>query len=737
MTKFMHNLAKVSPENIYRPTCPQESAQVDLPQVVSVYWGVWKMVLFAVAITAFACKTVQKPFPTSGQEHPFYKSVKAVNTNPKSKGMSSPAPQAEFSEAKVVKNYDATTKLNDSEISFELVATPEVPQAAIKYLEKNLTATYVNTKKRPDLEPFLSKPGKLMHGQPEVRLPQLYGQHGEALFITWPDGWDLVRPYIIRLRPNYVPMAEPNENDGEIGVSRLALTGSWHGVQGKLQSRAPAESAQDLGFVEVTINGVTVHADDTGAFMIPGDFTTVDRLTVRYSGRINPVTGMEIGPRMSVMNDFHNPRSETVNISAGTTNDGILDVGTLVLTSLDAELFELGTDVLDAYHQLTGRFPPAADGFRIKRWAGVVSGTPYSYYDYVVIALNFRDDYTSRRARFSTLVHEFGHTLRHAADGDLGHWGWDNFRWAYARNHDGTEVFNEQYAFNEGWSDYWECTIGSLAWRCTTTFSGVPGAGFMDWNERLIANRLSAMASAPGVGHPAMVEILRDNPGTIHTLWDFEQRYCERFPSSGAFCTGGRPIRAKASCPPGYIDDGATCRLNNILAKESYGRGVGTIPNGCGSAENDAGLCYQPCRDGFDGVGPVCWRRCPPGMHDDGAFCRRDVQIISANNSSCPWYDLCGLTFARGCSTCPTGFMNDGCTCRIDAWIFAKESYGRGVGRLPTDCGPGRVYDAGLCYPRCRAGFTGVGPVCWGRCPTGYDDHGATCYRPPNVLVKY
>ena len=25
------------------------------------------------------------------------------------------------------------------------------------------------------------------------------------------------------------------------------------------------------------------------------------------------------------------------------------------------------------------------------------------------------------------------------------------------------------------------------------------------------------------------------------------------------------------------------------------------------SKENNAGLCYNKCRTGFDGVGPVCW----------------------------------------------------------------------------------------------------------------------------------
>jgi hypothetical protein len=149
----------------------------------------------------------------------------------------------------------------------------------------------------------------------------------------------------------------------------------------------------------------------------------------------------------------------------------------------------------------------------------------------------------------------------------------------------------------------------------------------------------------------------------------------------------------------------------------SYGRGAGTVPTDCGSGnENQAGLCYPKCRSGFGGAGPVCWQTCPSGFHDDGAFCRRDAEIISANTSSCPWYDVCGLTLAKGCSSCPSGYTNDGCTCRKDAYIFAKSTYTRGAGTVPTSCGSGQELDAGLCYPKCSAGFSGTGPVCWEQC---------------------
>jgi hypothetical protein len=58
-----------------------------------------------------------------------------------------------------------------------------------------------------------------------------------------------------------------------------------------------------------------------------------------------------------------------------------------------------------------------------------------------------------------------------------------------------------------------------------------------------------------------------------------------------------------------------------------------------------------------------------------------------------------------------------------------KDSYGRGVGLIPTGCPEGKVNQAGLCYRPCSSGFKGVGPVCWAHCAGKYRDHGLTCYR--------
>lgn len=127
-------------------------------------------------------------------------------------------------------------------------------------------------------------------------------------------------------------------------------------------------------------------------------------------------------------------------------------------------------------------------------------------------------------------------------------------------------------------------------------------------------------------------------------------------------------------------------------------------------SERSGALCYPPCRPGYTGVGPICWQNCPPDHHDDGAFCRRDVSIIGSTRD-CPWYDTCGLTFARGCSSCPEGYSNDGCTCRRDAHIFAKDSYGRGVGSPMT----------------CPASKQQLGALCYGDCPAGYQADGIYC----------
>jgi hypothetical protein len=81
-------------------------------------------------------------------------------------------------------------------------------------------------------------------------------------------------------------------------------------------------------------------------------------------------------------------------------------------------------------------------------------------------------------------------------------------------------------------------------------------------------------------------------------------------------------------CPQDYVNDGAFCRRPKplkIIAKDSYGRGVGS-PMGCPpDQEKDGALCYNNCQGGYNGIGPVCWQTCPPERpFNCGAGCAVD-----------------------------------------------------------------------------------------------------------------
>jgi hypothetical protein len=49
------------------------------------------------------------------------------------------------------------------------------------------------------------------------------------------------------------------------------------------------------------------------------------------------------------------------------------------------------------------------------------------------------------------------------------------------------------------------------------------------------------------------------------------------------------------------------------------------VPLVCGSQQQqDAGLCYTPCKSGYAGVGPVCWGKAPAGWVDCGMGAAKD-----------------------------------------------------------------------------------------------------------------
>lgn len=597
--------------------------------------------------------------------------------------------------------------------------------------------------------------------------------------VMFPDGFDVVRAGVVRPNRRLLDGLKADSKFKFRSPRAFALArfpiGRAKTLTGALSCRAAngasAAVTNPLPFLRLKIGpNLTANTDATGRFTVTDGSFGAGTYDLELDYDSNVPNGSASGSGLQVMDEVESPRSETTRVT-GSVGGTTVDLGTIVISSTDCEIWRLGALVLGAYHQTNGRSPPAGR-LRVKRWSGVNFGTPYTFYDYIVLATNWSQSSQSEWERRETLFHEFGHTVRHVADGDMSHWNWDNFRWAYAREHTGCEIFNTQYAFNEGWGDYWQLINTQAAppmppcagRACAATDPDCVTMPELDWNEDLISQRLRALllASTPNF----MVQVLEAHPGEIHSIREFEVKYCQMAVLPNHHCAANRsPIRpAPQTCPPHYHDDGATCRLENIVAKPSYGRGAGEIPTKCGADRGlDAGLCYPPCRPEFSGVGPVCWERCVDGMRDDGAFCAKPAPY--GRGAGYPWkfgdrpfdltqarqrcehdhgrceqngliyYPVCRADFhAAGCCICspdcPAGMTDVGVSC-------AKQSYGRGAGTVPTGCGGGKENEAGLCYTPCKAGFHGVGPVCWGSCPAGVNDHGATCYEDPSILVKF
>ena len=74
------------------------------------------------------------------------------------------------------------------------------------------------------------------------------------------------------------------------------------------------------------------------------------------------------------------------------------------------------------------------------------------------------------------------------------------------------------------------------------------------------------------------------------------------------------------SVQPAYAaDDG-----KDFCWKDSYGRGVGTVPKKCARGYQRIGLlCYRNCPRGMKRFGFDCHSVCPKGFRNDGLFCRK------------------------------------------------------------------------------------------------------------------
>jgi hypothetical protein len=172
-----------------------------------------------------------------------------------------------------------------------------------------------------------------------------------------------------------------------------------------------------------------------------------------------------------------------------------------------------GRQAYTEYTTLMGEAPPAGK-WDIEYWSAIWAGTAWT---------NDNTSHWPIHYRSSAAAHEFAHSVRHRADGDRNHFNWDVTRFRYARYHDrcdpntnrigtDTRTMDLAFGFNEGWSEYWD---GST-WGCPDNID--------EALEGNIAWALAGLSDLPGVGRKRMVEVLKANPGGIHSLDEFLEK---------------------------------------------------------------------------------------------------------------------------------------------------------------------------------------------------------------------
>lgn len=158
-------------------------------------------------------------------------------------------------------------------------------------------------------------------------------------------------------------------------------------------------------------------------------------------------------------------------------------------------------------------FNPPSGGLLINADA-VTAGVPFTPHTTIMWPGGFPVGYGGG-GDDSITRHEFGHVIRHGYDGDLGHFLGDVVSHNYLQNHEPCNKTGLGFAFNEGWAEYWArdyAPAPTCAGRVADDYEveGNVAAALTD----LEVNCFSG-------SRPAMVNILRSNPGVIHSFQEF------------------------------------------------------------------------------------------------------------------------------------------------------------------------------------------------------------------------
>jgi hypothetical protein len=683
-------------------------------------------------------------------------------------------------------NTTRTLQLKDPAghaVVVKLTADRALDKRVLDYLAKT-AAIVANNLSAADQATWKRNPGAGLGWDINVTITSPEGLDVSKYLLRPPPGFDQFRPGVLRPYAELLAglKAHPSARFPEVITSAQSSnpgTSATFTLLGSVTCKDPTGAAgtgTPIADMEVSVDGVN-GAWSSGALSFTGPIRIGTRTArVRYAGTL---TANGASSRLTIQSDDLWPRFEDVNvtITAGQTTI------TIELKSTDCETWRLAHKALTDYLNVVGKAPPAGS-LTLRRQGGVwvtpgITPAPYTYYETIILPTQWIEIFKNTSISPEHVIfHEFGHSIQHVADGDFAHWGLDLGNYSYARTR-GTfcETFNRAFAFNEGWAQFWAHQ------RMNTTPSSCPEKAkvpaMVDWTELMIAARLLDLSkdlpttATDSAGQRAerakmMQAVLSGSPTKIHTLRDFEVRYCALHQNVTKHCAdASTPTRAKpATCPPGFLDSTVNhCHLNNVIEKKRQSRKIIGPPTGCESGfEWIAGLCYSACPSGYSSGGPLCFQDCPAGWRNDGAYCAKPApysrgpgygwefgdaafdltgaknRCVAANSAlGCEqwggiFYPKCVADFhAVGCCVCspdcPKDMFDIGVSCQ-------KQTAGRTIS-APSACPAGSEYDAGLCYEKCPKDFVGVGAMCWQeKCEPGWVDTGTTCNQPPYVVLK-
>jgi len=165
------------------------------------------------------------------------------------------------------------------------------------------------------------------------------------------------------------------------------------------------------------------------------------------------------------------------------------------------------------------------------------------------------------------------------------------------------------------------------AWKCDTF---------------IIADKKDRMSCESGYFLNSITARCHKNcPSGYSNTGEFCHRVADTKKSGSMSCPSGyflnkTTARCQKNCPLGYTNNGEFCHRPAVKGLDSMTckageekKGSRCYPEGgnLGSCfsneENDGLLCYENCRDGYNGVGPVCWQTCDDSQVDCGAGCAK------------------------------------------------------------------------------------------------------------------